>query len=397
MNKQITIAASIIILLLILATIVEQARPKPINWEPTFSRFDKIPYGTKVLHDILPTVFSPGTVTDFSDTPYELYQRYQDTMSCVYISVCENFRADSLDTESLRYFAMQGNTVFIAAQNFSSVFERLVGFRTDYSYGGMSDTVRIEHFVSPHLGAKKPFTLKRTYLQSYFDSVDASTTTIIAVDSNNYPTLIRISVGDGEFLLSTNPLAFTNYTLMHPYNYGYVERALSVIPEDNHTVFWDDYFSIGRLESPSPFRAWLQNPALKYVLWLGILTTLLYLFLYGRRRQRIIPVISSPPNMTLEFTRTVGSLYFEHGNHKNLAEKKILHFLEFIRTRFYLRTNELDQQFIVQLAERSRMEVSQLSQLFAHIRSIRSAPTISEESLVALCTSIDKVYQHCGE
>ncbi|HRK59292.1 MAG TPA: hypothetical protein PLI74_06595, partial [Candidatus Kapabacteria bacterium] len=87
----------------------------------------------------------------------------------------------------------------------------------------------------------------------------------------------------------------------------------------------------------------------------------------------------------------------EHGNHKNLAEKKILHFLEFIRSRFYLKTNELDASFVEQLAERTSIDIVQLQHLFAHIRSIRSSASISEESLVALSASIDSVYRDCGE
>lgn len=397
MNKQITIAATVLFSLLIIATIAEYSRPKPLNWEGSYSRYDKIPYGTKIFHDILPSIISADTLIDFSDTPYEFYEVFSDTTSTVYISVSREFKADSLDTQALRDFAELGNTVFIAAYQYSRDFENGMKISCDFNYSNRQDTSHSENFVSPYLKVKKPFILRRGFYHAYFDSVDATNTTIMAVDSNNYPTLVRLDVGRGEIILSSNPLAFTNYTFMHPYNYGYIERVLSMIPEGKSTIYWSDYYSIGGQESPSPFRAWLQNPALKYVLWLGIITTLLYLFLYGRRKQRMIPVMMPPSNMTLEFTKTVGTLYFEHGNHKNLAEKKILHFLEFIRSRFYLKTNELDASFVEQLAERTSIDIVQLQHLFAHIRSIRSSASISEESLVALSASIDSVYRDCGE
>ena len=397
MKKQVIIAACVLFSLLIIATIAEYSRPKPLNWEESFSRYDKIPYGTKILHDILPSIISSDSIIDFSDTPYELYDLYADNSSSLYVSVSRVFSADSLDTYSLRQFAERGNTVFIAAYQYSRAFQEIMEISCDYVYSNELDTFHAENFVSPHLKEKKPFLLRRGFYHAYFDSVNATNTTIMAVDSNNYPTLVRIDVGLGEVILSSNPIAFTNYTLMHPYNYGYIERVLSMIPEGKSTIYWSDYYSIGERKSRSPFRAWLQNPALKYVLWLGIITTLLYLFLYGRRKQRMIPVMMPPSNMTLEFTKTVGTLYFEHGNHKNLAEKKILHFLEFIRSRFYLKTNELDASFVEQLAERSSLDIVRLNHLFAHIRSIRSSASISEESLVALSASIDSVYRECGE
>lgn len=397
MKKQVIIAASVLFSLLIIATMAEYSRPKPLNWEESFSRYDKIPYGTKILHDIFPTIISADSLVDFSDTPYEFYDLYSDNTSSLYISVSRSFPADSFDTYSLRDFAEEGNTVLIAAYQYSRSFQDIMKINCDYAYSNELDTFHAENFVSPHLKAKTPFLLRRGFYHAYFDSVDATNTTIMAVDSNNYPTLVRLDVGRGEIILSSNPLAFTNYTFMHPYNYGYIERVLSMIPEGKSTIYWSDYYSIGGQESPSPFRAWLQNPALKWILWLGIVTTFVYLFFYGRRKQRVIPVITAPSNMTLEFTKTVGSLYFEHGNHKNLAEKKILHFLEFIRSRFYLKTNELDQGFVQLLAERSTIDIVQLNQLIAHIRSIRSSASISEESLVALSASIDSVYRDCGE
>lgn len=397
MKKQVIIAASVLFLLLIIATMSEYSRPKPLNWVESYSRYDKIPFGTKIFHDIVPSIISTDTLIDFIDTPYEFYDVFSDTTTSLYISVSRQFNADSLDTQALRDFAELGNTVFIAAYQYSRDFQDIMKISCDYIYSNDLDTFHSENFVSPYLKVKKPFLLRRGFYHAYFDSLDATNTTIVAVDSNNYPTLVRIDVGRGEFILSSNPLAFTNYTIMHPYNYGYIERALSVIPEGKSTIYWSDYYSIGGQESRSPFRAWLQNPALKWVLWLGIITTFVYLFFYGRRKQRIIPVIIAPSNMTLEFTKTVGSLYFEHGNHKNLAEKKILHFLEFIRSRFYVKTNELDQNFVQLLAERSNLDIVQLNQLIAHIRSIRSSASISEESLVALSASIDRVYRHCGE
>ncbi len=54
-------------LLFLITTIVayglfEFYRPKPIDWNPTYTNKDKIPFGTRVLFDLLPDVMNQQPV-----------------------------------------------------------------------------------------------------------------------------------------------------------------------------------------------------------------------------------------------------------------------------------------------------------------------------------------------
>ena len=74
--------------------------------------------------------------------------------------------------------------------------------------------------------------------------------------------------------------------------------------------------------------------------WAALLTAifalLLYVVLEMRRKQRTIPVMTKPKNDSLEFVKTIGRLYHDKGDHKNLCRKMSAYFLEHVRNRYKL-------------------------------------------------------------
>ena len=108
-----------------------------------------------------------------------------------------------------------------------------------------------------------------------------------------------------------------------------------------------------------------------------------------KRRQRIIPVIKPLGNTTLEFVSTIGNLYYQNGDHKNIAEKKILFFLDQIRSRFWLNTNRLDDAFTTSLAKKSGKDQEEVRKIVDTINNIRSQPSISADELLDLNTKIE--------
>ncbi|MEJ7677787.1 MAG: hypothetical protein WKG06_07955 [Segetibacter sp.] len=61
---------------------------------------------------------------------------------------------------------------------------------------------------------------------------------------------------------------------------------------------------------------------------------LLYVLFEMKRRQRIIPVITPLKNSTLDFVKTVASVYYNEKDNNGIADKKVNYFLEFVRSRF---------------------------------------------------------------
>ena len=172
---------------------VEYYRPKPLNWTLSFKNKDKIPYGTYVLYNVLPTVLgvdqrevrtvrvpiynqiegedepepekavatdttamqevtaeteetaepeSPGTTdstvttkaaadtADAENADYAAGLAEAGYPKATYVFVDETFKLSGSDCRALLRHVARGNDVFIAAEQFDRQFADTVGFRT---------------------------------------------------------------------------------------------------------------------------------------------------------------------------------------------------------------------------------------------------------------------------
>jgi hypothetical protein len=401
--KYIALLAGIFIILVV----VEINKPKPIDWRPTFSKKDKIPYGNYVLADMISDIFGPGNMSVTSKTIYETIgqntdaaghiSKEEDTARTSYIFINDKFSPDKLDTEALLQFVENGNNVFVAANNFGSLADTLKIKTKDYLFYELQEkdsaiTMQLDslslNFVNPLLKKKKNYGYKNGAVPYFFSSFDSSSAVILGINSKNKPTYIRLSHGSGNIYLSTTPLAFTNYNMLFGNNAEYVSDALSYLPAGR--VMWDEYYKAGRGEKESPLRFILSRTALAWAYGITIISLFCYILFEAKRRQRIIPIVAPPQNTTLEFVDTIGRLYYQYGDHKNLAHKKITYFLESIRSRYYLKTNVLDDEFVEKLSEKSNIDKEQVGMLISLIRKINESDSVTEDVLIRLSDMIDR-------
>jgi hypothetical protein len=98
------------------------------------------------------------------------------------------------------------------------------------------------------------------------------------------------------------------------------------------------------------------------------------------------------PNTTVDFTKTIGNLYFQEGNHQNLIDKKIVYFLERIRNDYLIETTTLDDQFIKKLHAKTGKEVKDIEHLVDLIKFQRRSYQQSIESdLIEINNAIEKI------
>jgi hypothetical protein len=306
-----------------------------------------------------------------------------------YIFVNVSFAPDKLDTRELLAFVARGNQVFVAAHSFAGVLADTLRLDTD-SHFITQDSVSI-NFVNPALQAPEDFKYKLKTSGYYFSRFDTLRATVLGKDDRSKTNFVKIAFGRGEFYLSTVPMAFVNYHLLLCNNVEYAFKALSYLPVQ--TTFWDEYYKAGRKVIKTPLRYVLSQEPLRWAYYLALAGVILFIVFNGRRRQRVIPVILPKTNTTLEFVETVGRVYFQHGDHKNLAEKKIAHFLEYLRVRFYLRTDALDPTLGEKVAEKSGVAIDAVGALFKQIEHVRAQPQIAEAELVKLNEAIERFYK----
>jgi len=185
-------------------------------------------------------------------------------------------------------------------------------------------------------------------------------------------------------------MAFTNIYLLAGTNNEFVSNTLSYLPQSK--VYRTEYYHLGRMEAETPLRFILTTEPLKWAYYITFVSILLFMLFEAKRKQRIIPIIPPLANTTLEFVSTIGNLYYQKADHKNIAEKKIQFFLEQIRTNYYLSTNQRDDLFITSLAKKTGNSEETTRSLMKKIDQVLSSSQIDKDTLIDLNGQIEKFY-----
>ncbi|WP_179018734.1 DUF4350 domain-containing protein [Winogradskyella forsetii] len=394
MDKRSKIALYIIGAVIVFMMIAEVTKPKALNWRNSYSAMDKIPLGCYVLFNELET-FSEGEVLVAEKSIYEYLkdESFSEPKSVIFINDQINF--DKEESETLLKFVEDGNTVFISSTYFyGNVLDTLnVSVQRQYTniYRKEADT----KFTSPSLQANNRI-YKDVIENSFFESIDTLRTTVLGtITTKNedeldetHPNLIKIDVGEnnGQFILHTNPFAFTNYHLLDDKE-DYAATVLSYMPKQQ--IIWDNNYKSGRKIITSPLRFILTNTALKWAFYISMFGLMLFVIFRGKRTQRIIPVINKLENATVDFTQTIGELYYQHGDFTNIIEKKIQYFLEFVRSHYYLETNQFNSGFIDKLSAKSSNSKEDTKALVDYIVFLKSKTQHTEQELIELNKKIE--------
>jgi hypothetical protein len=176
-------------------------------------------------------------------------------------------------------------------------------------------------------------------------------------------------------------------------NKEYTAKALSYIPGGVTKIYWDEFYKLGSAAATTPLRFFLSNEFLLWALRLSVIALVLYILFEMKRRQRVIPVITPLRNSTLEFVKTVSNVYFNQKDNNSIANKKINHFLEFIRNRFYLSTQQLNEDFITQLSRKSGVARANIDDIFRLINDSNAGYAVNDKYLLTLNQQIDNFYK----
>ena len=387
-------------LVLLLAGIVyiDATRPKPIDWNPTYGINDKIPFGMYIFNQEAASIFKNQKVNKVFETAYEYLEPLYNYDSIVntytkkgtILSISENYLIDEESTQEILYFVEHGNKAFISSKNFPQ--KLMDSLKFNYSVKFIATDSLDSWVANPKLGTKK-YNISLGAGNTYFDKIDTLTTTVLGYQGNKdkLVNFIKVPYGSGEIYLHTQPAAFTNYHLLKDNHAEYASKVLSYV--DNDEIFWLIKDQSGIIVSNSPLRYILSQPALKWAMYISIIGVLIFILFTAKRKQRIIPIKKPLENTTVDFTKTIGNLYFQEGNHDNIIEKKIIFFLEKIRNEYLLDTNVLDENFEKKLQSKTGNKLEDIHRVIYLINQYRKGYHQSIESdLIALNTAIEKIF-----
>ena len=383
----------ILVALIIGYILLEVMGPKGDDWSPNYGSDRIEPFGSQLLHEGLEDIFPGQKVINVDVSPAERLREFQKERTN-YMIVQQVLDVKGEDARALLRYVENGNNVFIAAVSLDGALGDSLKLNSDSFWDRIwdEDEVSKDNYVyldEDYDPGEKHYPLLDNVVYNSYSAYYADD--ILSRNRDNDAIFVRVDRGEGSFYVHSIPYMFTNYFMVDPVNHEYISKILSFLPE--RTTYWDEYYKPGRLHVDTPVSFILDQRSLRWSWFLLLATVVLFIIFHGKRRQRVIPVVEPPSNDTLEFTRTVGRLYYLHGDHKDLAEKKIKFLLEYIRNRWHLTTRDLDDEFRRRLAGKSGAKRPLVDNLFNTVEYVQKSEKIGEENLWALHQQIDEFYK----
>lgn len=375
---------------------LEYNKKEEINWFPSYVSHHKIPFGTKVVTDIIQNKFD--SIQYVERPPFEFLKSNSDAKS-TYLFVNNSISFGDDELADLLDWTSQGNTLFIASSNFEESLLDTLGLATASLFGDEGLAHEFQHkLVNPTLNLQRNFSYEKSYSTMYFSELDTLNSVVVgevsnASDENNdfeiHPSIIKQNFGAGRIILSTFPVAFTNYFILKDNNKDYTAGLLSYL-DDEQPLYIDSYYKSGKKFYTSPMYIFLNTKELKWAYYIILIGVVFYVIFEGKRKQRAVPIVNPLVNQSLAFTRTIADMYFEKGERKPIAEHKINYFLEGIRTNFYLNTEVLNEEFYKNLASRSNHTTEEIETFFKKLNTVKNITILTDEDVMDLNSSIEK-------
>lgn len=407
-NHIIWILGIVLGLLLLVALIFNQQQGKKrYNWRETYKKNQVQPYGTSVLFSLL-TDFYPNNLLEESKGPVRLIDKWKSPLN--YLALGEEIYYNDDDLWKLLEIVEEGNNALIVSKVLPYyLLENIIdAYCSDHFYYEYTSEEAHLNFKDSVLKSNDAYKYKYQdkasfleYQWTYFDSLECDNNIeLLGSNLDSLTNFVKIPYGDGNFFLHSTPLAFSNIQLLDEKKLPYVEKVFSYLPEA--TIYWDEHSKISTYgggsndsSNNSPLQYILQQDGLKWAWYLLLGLLLLYILSFGRRRQKAIPVIEQGENTSIEFTETIGELYYQQQNHRNLGILKMKIFLEYIRNHYFLNTNQIDEILVKKIITKSEMPDDHVNRLFKMYNRMLETATVSEYLLIEFNSGLENFYKNC--
>ena len=377
-------------------------KEKKLNRYVSLWRKDKIPYGTYYAYESLGYIFPDSKISINESSPVKfMYNTGNDDTDSnstkqtqAYIVISPRVIPDPAEINALMNYVGQGNTVFISSFYFGDSLLNYLKIKagSDFDDYYKGDTFRV-NVLNPLSNESLYFEYPGDSYSNHFRSLDSQYVSILGTDGKGRPDFVRYNYkGGGALYLHFAPMAFTNFFLLHKNNKAYYDNALSYLPKSVSEVKWDDYFRYSK--DFSVFSFLLSIPAFKWAFGLLLLLFLLIYLFESKRRQRMIPGVTTLRNSSLDFVKTIGRLYYQRKDNLNLANKMSAHFLGRVRTKYNLPTSMLNAEFAEKLSYKSGYQKELVQDIVNSLNDIQLNQSMSDENLLQLNEKLEAFYKH---
>ncbi|QSS96742.1 DUF4350 domain-containing protein [Psychroflexus sp. ALD_RP9] len=399
MPRSIKIFLAAIFGVVLVVMYLEYTAPKPLDWTPDYSRNSNLPLGTQVLFEQLNNnkevklkLNSRPPIESLGEDSISLNQNF------IFINNYLPFSGTELD--SLLNWVSSGKQAFVSTYYAQTLFDSL-GLKTTNLV--LND--RINYKPEYQLYNKNratsdlsKFNKARNYYH-HFKELDTLNTVVLGyMQPENSAELkqvnfVKVNYGQGEFFVHLAPEIFSNYFILDKTNSVYTSKVLNYLDFEKPLV-WDAYYKTGRERISSPLYYLLTTPSLKWAYYTLLVCLVLFIIFEGKRKQKPIKVVKPLQNKSYEYVQTISGMYLDKKAHHKMALKMIDLFLAKIRQDFHLQTQDINAQFISQLAHKLDTDEEEATAFMKKIDRIKRKNQLSKSELIELEQEISKLLNH---
>ncbi|MBC7424999.1 MAG: DUF4350 domain-containing protein [Bacteroidia bacterium] len=408
---------SIIVLLVVVAiaalVILTSGGKKKYAWYKTTQTTYKNPYDHQLAYDLL-----KASSKDFVDVRKNLNDALvkgtnETGQTYVYIGIFPFYT--SQEVNSLFKFAEAGNDVFICAEDLpDTIITAITDYNNIWTISQIHQNTTSVNFTNEILKSGGPYNFQYkfgndtgnsaewSYLleqESYSNDQNSNKQFVsLSTLKDGKINYIKVSVGKGYIYFHTNPIMFSNYFLKEEKSFEHAQKVFGHLSFNK--IYWDETSRIYKdnsltteRKSKTSLSYILSQPALKYAWYVLLLMGIIFLLFRSRREQRIIPVLVSNKNTSLQFIETMGSLFFNTGNHGKMAEIKMSGFLGFVRNKLKVPTHHVDESSFKLIAIRSKVPEENVAAIFNYYKNEIKDKKVKSEQLIKLHSLISGFYK----
>ena len=170
-----------------------------------------------------------------------------------------------------------------------------------------------------------------------------------------------------------------------------MEYLVNKLPDKKTT--WTSLYIAGKDEPQTYLRFILSNPSLRLAYAIGIISLFVFMIFRLKREQRPIPTVEPPRNSSMEFSETVGQLYLKHGNHKNIAMKRMMYLKDHLLRRYFLHVNFTEDE-LGKVIHKTGKDKSVVKELYSIIATIKSSESVNENQLIYFNQKLEDFYNN---
>ena len=396
-----------IVLLLIVTVLLQgclgsENRKLP-SLKETYSKKDKKPFGAAIAYRQLEAMYEHNFIQEKKQNFKETWENISDT-GALYICLAPKLFVTEEDVEAMMEFVHAGNSLFISAGKIDEFLLDEVGCSVVYTSQAIENMLGKMDNTSVSSALQPAFKYGYYYypFHNFFTNIDSSNTRVLGYNDDKRPNSIVYFYGKGRLYLQCEPRAYSNYFLLKDNNYHYLKNTVAFTQNEPQHVYWDDYYNklMNRKNSKRNFSSFseiMKHPPLKAAFWLSLSLLLLYLLFGGKRVQRIIQQLKPNENTTVTFTETIGRLYLQKKDNKNISDKMITYFNEYIRNTYFLNTNHVNDVFIIMLSRKSGVEKEKIDSIYRTIVATQGSNVVNDYQLLSLQEQIQQFYKNTGK